>query len=82
MKFTKLLTPFPYFEKRDLFLDTSKAISVIEERLTVDNQMDGYIQNVVKLRENILNNNIEKILWNFFIKTLLDYVCFAFDKKE
>ena len=82
MKFTRLLTPFPYFEKRDFFLHTSKAISAMEERLIVDNQMDGYKQNVVKLRENILNNNIEKFLWNFFIKTLLDYVCFVFDKKE
>ena len=63
MKFTRLLTPFPYFDKTDLFLDTSKAISIMEERLTMDNQMDGYKQNVVKLRENILNNNIEKFLW-------------------
>ena len=54
----------------------------MEERLTMDNQMDGYKQNVVKLRENILNNNIEKFLWYFFIKTQLDYVCFVFDKKE
>ena len=54
----------------------------MEERLIVDNQMDGYKQNAVKLRENILNNNIEKFLCNFFIKTLLDYVCFVFDKKE
>ena len=54
----------------------------MEERLIVDNQMDGYKKNVVKLRENILNNNTEKFLWNFFIKTLLDYVCFVFDKKE
>ena len=52
----------------------------MEERLTVDNQMDGYKQNVVKLRENILNNNIEKFLWYFFIKTQPDYVCFVFDK--
>ena len=54
----------------------------MEERLTMDNQMDGCKQNVVKLRENILNNNTEKFLWYFFIKTQPDYVCFVFDKKE
>ena len=67
MKFTRLLTPFPYFEKRYFFPDTSKAISAMEERLIVDNQIDGYKQNVVKLRENILNNNM-KTFYGIFSK--------------
>ena len=53
MKFLKYLTQFPYFEITGIFLDTSKAISIMEERLIVDNQMHGYKQNVAKLGEKI-----------------------------
>ena len=62
MKFLKYLTQFPYFEITGIFLDTSKAISIMEERLIVDNQMHGYKQNVEKLGEKNLNNNIEEFL--------------------
>ena len=51
MKFLRYLTQFKYFEITGIFLDTSKAISVMEERLIVDNQMHGYKQNVAKIRE-------------------------------
>ena len=62
MKFFRYLTQFTYFEITGIFLDTSKAISIMEERLIVDNQMHGINRMLQKLGKKILNNNIEEFL--------------------